>query len=89
MTRWWGESSTSTGLATSSQTFRATQLPHGDIVIEVADTKIQGLSATFADADGLLALIGSHGYLEIAENLASAAQRLGIRVGDAVIARAP
>ena len=68
---------------------RATQLPHGEIVVEVADTKIHGLSATFADADGLLALIGSHGYLEIAENLSSAAQRLGIRVGDAVIARAP
>ena len=65
---------------------RATQLPHGDIVVEVADTKIQGLSATFADADGLLALIGSHGYLEIAENLASAAQRLGIGVGDVVVA---
>ena len=68
---------------------RATQLPHGEIVVEVADTKIHGLSATFADAGGLLALIGSHGYLEIAENLSSAAQRLGIRVGDAVIARAP
>ena len=67
----------------------ATQLPHGDIVIEVADTKIQGLSATFADAGGLLALIGSHGYLEIAENLSSAAQRLGIRVGDAVVAHHP
>ena len=64
----------------------ATQLPQGDIVIEVADTKIHGLSATFADADGLLALIGSHGYLEIAENLASAAQRLGIGVGDVVVA---
>ena len=68
---------------------RATQLPHGEIVVEVADTKIHGLSATFADADGLLALIGSHGYLEIAENLSSAAQRLGIRVGDAVIAHHP
>ena len=67
----------------------STQLPHGDIVVEVADTKIHGLSATFADADGLLALIGSHGYLEIAENLSSAAQRLGIRVGDAVVAHHP
>ena len=65
---------------------RATQLPHGEIVVEVADTKIHGLSATFADADRLLALIGSHGYLEIAENLSSAAQRLGIRIGDAVVA---
>ncbi len=67
----------------------ATQLPHGDIVVEVANTKIQGLSATFADADGLLALIGSHGYLEIAENLGSAASRLGIGVGDAVVAHHP
>ena len=67
----------------------ATQLPHGEIVVEVADTKIHGLSATFADADRLLALIGSHGYLEIAENLSSAAQRLGIRVGDAVVAHHP
>ena len=67
----------------------ATQLPHGEIVVEVADTKIHGLSATFADAGGLLALIGSHGYLEIAENLSSAAQRLGIRVGDAVVAHHP
>ena len=63
------------------------QLPQGDIVVEVADRKIHGLSATFADANGLLALIGSHGYLEIAENLGSAAHSLGLGVGDAVVAR--
>ena len=63
----------------------ADRLPDGDIVVEVADTKICGLRGTFADADGLLALIGSHGYLEIAENLGSAAHRLGIRVGDEVV----
>ncbi len=66
----------------------ASQLPRGDVVVEVADTKIHGLSTTFADADGLLALIGSHGYLEIAENLGSGAHRLGIEVGDAVIVHA-
>ena len=65
----------------------ASQLPQGDIVVEVANTRIHGLSATFADADGLLALIGSHGYLEIAENLGSAANRLSIGVGDEVVAR--
>ena len=65
----------------------ADQLPQGDVAVEVADTKIHGLSATFADADGLLALIGSHGYLEIAENLGSAAHSLGIGVGDTVVAR--
>ena len=66
----------------------ADHLPKGDIVVEVSDTKIHGLSATFADTNGLLALIGSHGYLEIAENLGSAAHRLGIEVGDAVIVHA-
>lgn len=63
----------------------AAQLPDDDIVVEVADTKIHGLSRTFADADGLLAIIGSHGYLEIAENLGSAAKRLSIGVGDTVV----
>ncbi len=65
----------------------ADRLPQSDVVVEVTDTKIHGLSATFADADGLLALIGSHGYLEIAENLGSAARSLGVGVGDAIVAR--
>ena len=63
----------------------ASRLPQGAVVVEIADTKIHGLSATFADADGLLALIGSHGYLEIAENLGSAAQSLDVRIGDTVV----
>ena len=63
----------------------ASRLPQGAVVVEIADTKIHGLSATFADADGLLALIGSHGYLEIAENLGSAAQSLDAGVGDTVV----
>ena len=66
----------------------ANQLPKGDIVVEVAHTKIHGLSATFADADGLITLVGSHGYLEIAENLGSASDRLGIGVGDTIIVHA-
>ena len=65
----------------------ASQLPQGEVVVEIADTKIHGLNKTFADAEGLLALIGSHGYLEIAENLGSAANRLDIGVGDEVVAR--
>ena len=63
----------------------ASRLPQGAVVVEIADTKIHGLSATFADADCLLALIGSHGYLEIAENLGSAAQSLDAGVGDTVV----
>ena len=64
----------------------ASQLPQDAVVVEIADTKIHGLSTTFADAEGLLALIGSHGYLEIAENLGSAAQSLDVGVGDMVVA---
>ena len=66
----------------------AAMLPHGDVVVEVADTKIHGLRATFADADGLLVLVGSHGYLEIAENMGSAADSLDAGVGDTVVAHA-
>ena len=64
----------------------ADRLPQSDVVVEVANTKIHGLRATFADADGLLALVGSHGYLEIAENLGSAADSLDAGVGDTVVA---
>ena len=66
----------------------ADRLPQGDVVVEVVNTKIRGLSATFADADGLLVLIGSHGYLEIAENQGSAADSLGVGVGDMVVVHA-
>ena len=66
----------------------ADRLPQGDVVVEVVNTKIHGLRATFADADGLLALVGSHGYLEIAENMGSAADSLGVGVGDAVVVHA-
>ena len=89
MTRWRAESSTSTASATSSPTYPPINSRKVDIVVEIADMKIRGLSATFAEADGLLALIGSNGYLEIAENLGSAAHRLGIAVGDTVVAHAP
>ena len=65
----------------------ASRLPQGDVVVEAAGVSMHGLNKTFADADGLLALIGSHGYLEIAENLGSAANRLSIGIGDEVVAR--
>lgn len=52
-----------------------------------------GLSVPYLDAYGyvkpgeLLALPGSHGYLEIAVNRGSASKRLGLKVGDAVRVR--
>lgn len=65
----------------------AAMLADGGLVVEVAAATIRGLSAKFADANGLLALVGSHGYLEIAENLASAARRLDVSAGAVVVAR--
>jgi len=52
-----------------------------DLRVEIGDTLISGLSRTFAEADGLLALVGSHGYLEIAERNGNAARLLNLGVG--------
>jgi hypothetical protein len=62
-------------------------LPDREIVIELAGVTISGLSRTFSDADSLLALIGSHGYLEVAGNRGSAARRLGVEVGATLTVR--
>ncbi len=56
----------------------------GEVEVEVGGSKIRGLVRTYADANGLAALIGSHGYLEIALTNGSAAQALGVKVGDEV-----
>ena len=63
---------------------RASQLPGGDVEVELDGTLIGGLSRSFADGMGLLALVGSHGYVEIAERDGSAAERLGAAVGGRV-----
>ena len=56
-------------------------LPSGNIQVEIAGNLIKGLSRSFAEGEGLLALVGSHGYLEVAEREGSAADRLGATVG--------
>ncbi len=62
-------------------------LPAENAVVELADVTIAGLSKTYGDADALLALIGSHGYLEIAEKGGTAARRLGVEVGATIKVR--
>ena len=59
-------------------------LTESDVEVIVGNARIQGLSRTFADSQGLLALIGSHGHLEVALSGGSAADRLSARVGDTV-----
>jgi len=52
------------------------------MTIEVGEQSISGLSRTYAEGKGLLALIGSSGYLEIVLAGDSAAALTGARVGD-------
>jgi S-adenosyl-L-methionine hydrolase (adenosine-forming) len=54
------------------------------MTVRVGGQRITGLSRTFTERPGLLALIGSSGYLEIARRDGDAAATLGVRVGDGV-----
>jgi S-adenosyl-L-methionine hydrolase (adenosine-forming) len=56
----------------------------GEAVVEVGGRRIEGPVRTFADTDGLMALVGSFGFLEIALRDGSAAAELGVRVGETV-----
>jgi S-adenosylmethionine hydrolase len=56
----------------------------GVLQIAIADRVIPGLVDHYAQADGLLALIGSSGWLELAAREASAAEQLGVGVGQLV-----
>ena len=51
------------------------------VEVEIAGKRIQGLSSSYAGSKGLLAITGSHGYVEIAVREGSAAQQLGAEVG--------
>ena len=54
------------------------------ITIEVGNQLITGLSRTYAEGKGLLALVGSSGHLEISLKDGSACARLDAEVGDEV-----
>ncbi len=55
-----------------------------EIGIEIGQRRIQGLSVTYEDRDGLLALVGSSGYLEIAVRGGNASALLEEEVGGKV-----
>ena len=63
--------------------------PSASPTVQIKTRRIHGLSRTFHDGcvqseDGLIALFGSHGYLEIAVRDASAARRLQAGAGEPV-----
>jgi S-adenosylmethionine hydrolase len=55
-----------------------------EIVVEVAGTRVSGLAGAYAEELGLLAIIGSYGYLEVSVRDGSAAARLSAQTGDPV-----
>ena len=61
----------------------------GDLVVQVRGRRIHGLSRSYAEAESLLAIVGSSGTLEVAVRNGSAAEALGAGVGDAVRVEAP
>ena len=63
---------------------RASALPRGPVVVEVGEAQIDGLGHSYAAGRGLVAVAGSHGYLEIAEPNGNAAVKLGVEVGGRV-----
>ena len=69
------------GVTTNPSLVAKTGRKFEDVLVEIGGAEIDGLSRTFADSDGLLALAGSHGYLEIAERNGNAARRLDIGIG--------
>jgi len=55
-----------------------------EVEVQVAGETISGISPSYQEGGGLLAIIGSHGYLEVAWWRDSAALRLGAGVGATV-----
>lgn len=63
---------------------RNTDLPHQNVTIEVAGRYIQGISRYYEQGEGLMALWGSSGYLEISVPNGNAGDSLGVVVGDEI-----
>lgn len=64
--------------------FKREDLPEEPFIVEIGSHLISELSRTYAEDEGLLALIGSSGYLEIAVKGGSARGFLKAAVGDEV-----
>jgi S-adenosylmethionine hydrolase len=63
---------------------KSDDLPGPSLLIELGDQLFPGLSHTYAEGSGLLALIGSSGYLEVSLKGGNASSLLDAKVGDEV-----
>lgn len=64
--------------------FKSSNLPGNKVTVIVGGHQINGLSKFYAEKEGLSAIIGSSGYLEISLQNGNAAAFLKARVGDEV-----
>jgi S-adenosylmethionine hydrolase len=63
---------------------KSNDLPGKDVLVEVAGHRIQGISDYYAQKEGVMAILGSSGYLEVSLRDGSACDFLGMVVGDEV-----
>jgi S-adenosylmethionine hydrolase len=63
---------------------RSNNLPGKDVIVEVPGHRIQGISDYYAQKEGVMAVLGSSGYLEISLRDGSACDFLGTRLGDEI-----
>lgn len=67
---------------------REGELPPDPVEVEIGGRTLRGLSRSYVEAQGLLAVVGSLGYLEVALRDGSATEALGLGVGAGVRVRA-
>jgi S-adenosylmethionine hydrolase len=62
----------------------AADIPDGQPLISIGDKRISGIDRYYAEKEGLIAIIGSSGHLEISLRNGNASIELGINIGDEV-----
>jgi hypothetical protein len=66
---------------------RGDDLPSREVTVEICGRRITGVQRSYAEGQGLAALVGSSGFLEIALESGSAAVELGADIGEPVVVR--
>ncbi len=64
---------------------KGSDLPGKDVIIEAAGDRIQGISSYYAQSEGLMAILGSSGHLEISLKNGNACNFLGMGAGDEIL----
>jgi S-adenosylmethionine hydrolase len=63
---------------------KSNDLPGKDVTVEVAGHCVQGISDYYSQNEGVMAIVGSSGYLEVSLRDGSACDFLGMVVGDEI-----